>query len=131
MAALTDPIADMLTRIRNAAVARHLDVDVPVSKLHLEIAKILHREGYVRGYQLINRGRTMRIRLCYDAKREPVLRGLKRVSKPGRRVYAGKDKLPRVLQGLGVAIISTSQGVMTDGDARRRGIGGEVIGQVW
>jgi small subunit ribosomal protein S8 len=93
MAALTDPIADMLTRIRNAAVARHLDVDVPVSKLHLEIAKILHREGYVRGYQLINRGRTMRIMLCYDAKREPVLRGLKRVSKPGRRVYAGKDKL--------------------------------------
>jgi len=121
----------MLTRVRNAALARHLDVDVPVSKIHLEIAKILHREGYIRGYQLINRGRTVRIRLRYDEHREPVIQGLKRISKPGRRVYAGKDKLPRVLSGLGVAIISTSQGVMTDRDARKRGIGGEVIGQVW
>ena len=131
MAVLTDPIADMLTRIRNAATAKHLDVDVPVSKLHMEIAKILHREGYVRGYQLINRGQTVRIRLRYDAHREPVLRGIKRVSKPGRRVYAGRDRLPRVLGGLGVAIVSTSQGVMTDRDARRRGVGGEVIGEVW
>ncbi len=131
MAVLTDPIADMLTRVRNAALARHLDVDVPVSRIHLEIAKILHREGYIRGYQLINRGRTVRIRLCYDAHREPVIQGLKRISKPGRRVYAGRDGLPRVLGGLGVAIISTSEGVMTDRDARKRGIGGEVIGQVW
>lgn len=131
MAALTDPIADMLTRVRNAALARHLDVDVPVSKIHLEIAKILHREGYIRGYQLINRGRTVRIRLRYDEHREPVIQGLKRVSKPGRRVYAGKDEMPRVFNGLGVAIVSTSQGVMTDRDARKRGIGGEVIGQVW
>ena len=131
MAALTDPIADMLTRIRNAALAKHLDVDVPVSKLHMEICKILHREGYIRGYQLINKGRTIRIRLRYDEHREPVLRGLKRVSKPGRRVYAGKSNLPRVLGGLGVAIVSTSQGVMTDREARRKGIGGEVIGEVW
>ncbi len=131
MAALTDPIADMLTRIRNAALARHLDVDVPVSKLHMEICKILHREGYIRGYQLINKGRTIRLRLRYDEHRQPVIRGLKRVSKPGRRVYAGKDQLPRVLGGLGVAIVSTSQGVMTDREARRKGIGGEVIGEVW
>ncbi len=131
MAALTDPIADMLTRIRNAALAKHLDVDVHVSKLHMEICKILHREGYVRGYQLINRGRTIRIRLRYDEHREPVIRGLKRVSKPGRRVYAGKRDIPRVLGGLGVAIMSTSQGIMTDREARRKGIGGEVIGQVW
>ncbi|MCD6359223.1 MAG: 30S ribosomal protein S8 [Armatimonadetes bacterium] len=131
MAALTDPIADMLTRIRNSAQARHLDVDVTVSKLHMEICKILHREGYIRGYQLINRGRTIRIRLRYDEHREPVIRGLKRVSKPGRRVYAGKHELPRVLGGLGVAIVSTSQGVMTDREARRKGIGGEVIGEVW
>ncbi len=131
MAVLTDPIADMLTRIRNAAVARHLDVDVPVSKLHLEIAKILHREGYIRGYQLINRGRTARLRLRYDAHRHPVLNGLKRVSKPGRRVYAGKERLPRVLGGLGVAIVSTSHGVLTDREARKRGVGGEVIAEVW
>jgi small subunit ribosomal protein S8 len=131
MAALTDPIADMLTRIRNGALARHLDVNVPVSKLHLEIAKILHREGYIRGYQLVNKGRTVRIRLRYDAQKEPVIHGLRRVSKPGRRVYAGKDRLPRVLGGLGVAIVSTSQGVMTDREARSRRIGGEVIGQVW
>ncbi len=131
MAVLTDPIADMLTRVRNAAIAKHLDVDVPVSKMHLEIAKILHREGYIRGYQLINRGRTVRIRLRYDEHREPVVQGLKRVSKPGRRVYRGKDDLPKVLGGLGVAIISTSQGVMTDREARKRGIGGEVVGEIW
>jgi len=131
MAALTDPIADMLTRIRNAAMVRHLDVNVPVSKMHMEIAKILHREGYIRGFQLVNKGRSVRIRLCYDAQREPVIHGLKRVSKPGRRVYAGKDELPRVLGGLGVGIVSTSQGVMTDQDARRRGIGGEVVGEIW
>ena len=106
MAVLTDPIADMLTRIRNAALARHLDVDVPVSKLHLEIAKILHREGYIRGYQLINRGRTARL-------------------------YAGKEVLPRVLGGLGIAIVSTSQGILTDREARKRGVGGEVIAEVW
>jgi len=131
MAVLTDPIADMLTRIRNAALARHLDVDVPVSKLHLEIAKILHREGYIRGYQLINRGRTARLRLRYDPHRQPVLNGLKRISKPGRRVYAGKEVLPRVLGGLGIAIVSTSQGILTDREARKRGVGGEVIAEVW
>ncbi|NPV47467.1 MAG: 30S ribosomal protein S8 [Armatimonadetes bacterium] len=128
---VTDPIADMLTRIRNAAQARHANVKVPVSKLKREIAKILHEEGYIRGFQLVGKGQCLRIRLKYDANREPVLRGLKRVSKPGRRVYVGKDRLPRVFNGLGIAIISTSEGIMTAREARKRGIGGEVIGYVW
>ncbi len=128
---LTDPIADMLTRIRNAAQARHANVKVPVSKMKREIAKILHEEGYIRGFQLVGKGQMLRIRLKYDPNREPVLQGLKRVSKPGRRVYAGKEELPRVLGGLGIAIISTSQGVMTAREARKRGIGGEVIGYIW
>jgi small subunit ribosomal protein S8 len=129
--AVTDPIADMLTRIRNAAQARHANVKVPVSKLKREIAKILHEEGYIRGFQLVGKGQCLRIRLKYDANREPVLRGLKRVSKPGRRVYVGKERLPRVFNGLGIAIISTSEGIMTAREARKRGIGGEVIGYVW
>jgi small subunit ribosomal protein S8 len=131
MAALTDPIADMLTRLRNAAQAGHPNVRVPVSKLKISLANILHEEGYIRGYQLVAKGREMRIRLKYDAYRKPVVRGLKRISKPGRRVFAGKDELPRVLNGLGVAVVSTSQGLMTDKEARKRGIGGEVIGFVW
>ncbi|MCE5238695.1 30S ribosomal protein S8 [bacterium] len=128
---LCDPIADMLTRIRNAAQARHANVKVPVSKMKREIAKILHEEGYIRGFQLVGKGQSLRIRLKYNANREPVLRGLKRVSKPGRRVYVPKDKLPRVFGGLGIAIVSTSEGIMTARDARKRGIGGEVIGYVW
>jgi small subunit ribosomal protein S8 len=128
---VTDPIADMMTRVRNAAQARHANVKVPVSKMKREIAKILHEEGYIRGFQLVGKGQSLRIRLKYDAMREPVLRGIKRVSKPGRRVYVGKAKLPRVFGGLGVAIISTSQGVITAREARRRGIGGEVIGYIW
>jgi small subunit ribosomal protein S8 len=131
MAALSDPIADMLTRIRNAAQAKHTNVRVPVSKIKLEIAKILHEEGYIRGFQLVGKGRDVRIRLKYDEHREPIIQGLKRVSKPGRRVYAGKEELPRVLGGLGVSIVSTSQGVMTAKEARKRGIGGEVIGHIW
>jgi small subunit ribosomal protein S8 len=131
MAAVSDPIADMMTRIRNAADARHTNVRVPVSKIKLEIAKILHEEGYIRGFQLVGKGRDVRIRLKYDDHREPIIKGLKRVSKPGRRVYAGKEELPRVLGGLGVAIVSTSEGVMTAREARKRGIGGEVLGQVW
>ena len=128
---LSDPIADMLTRIRNAAQARHANVKVPVSKLKREIAKILHEEGYIRGFQLVGKGQSLRIRLKYNANREPVLRGLKRVSKPGRRVYVPKGKLPRVFGGLGIAIVTTSEGIMTARDARKRGIGGEVIGYVW
>ncbi|HEY3398321.1 MAG TPA: 30S ribosomal protein S8 [Armatimonadota bacterium] len=129
--AVTDPIADMLTRVRNAAMARHVDVNVPVSKMKMEIASILHREGYIRGFQLVDRGKMLRIRLKYDANRHPVINGLKRVSKPGRRVYAGREDLPRVLNGLGIAIMSTSQGVMTAREAARNGTGGEVVGYVW
>ena len=131
MAAVSDPIADMMTRIRNAAQAKHTNVRIPVSKIKLEIAKILHEEGYIRGFQLVGKGRDVRIRLKYDDHREPIIKGIKRVSKPGRRVYSGNDELPRVLGGLGVAIVSTSQGVMTAKEARKRGIGGEVLGQVW
>jgi len=131
MGVVTDGIADMLTRLRNAAEARHTSVDVPVSKMKRQIAKILHDEGYIRGFQLVDRGTSLRIRLRYNEYREPILHGLKRISKPGRRVYVGKNDLPRVLGGLGIAIISTSSGVMTARDARRRGIGGEVIGYIW
>lgn len=131
MAAVSDPIADMLTRIRNAAESRHTNVRVPMSKIKLEIAKILHDEGYIRGFQLVGKGRDLRIRLKYDDHRQPVIKGLKRVSKPGRRVYCGKEELPRVLGGLGIAIVSTSQGVLTAREARRRGIGGELLGFIW
>jgi small subunit ribosomal protein S8 len=129
--AVSDPIADMLTRIRNAAMARHVDVNIPVSKIKMEIASILHREGYIRGFQLVDRGKIIRIRLKYDANRRPVINGLKRVSRPGRRVYVGRERLPRVQNGLGVAILTTSQGIMTAREAARAGIGGEVIGYVW
>jgi small subunit ribosomal protein S8 len=131
MGVVTDGIADMLTRIRNAVEARHASVDVPVSNTKRQIAKILHDEGYIRGFQLVDRGGSLRIRLKYDEYREPVIHGLKRVSKPGRRVYVGKAELPRVLGGLGVAIVSTSRGVMTAREARKRGVGGEVLGYVW
>ena len=129
--AVTDPIADMLTRIRNAAMAKHVDVNIPVSKMKTEIASILHREGYIRGFQLVDRGRILRIRLKYDATRRPVINGLKRVSKPGRRVYAGHENMPRVLGGMGVAIVSTSKGIITGREAQREGVGGEVVGIVW
>ena len=128
---LTDPIADMLTRIRNANAARHANVEMPASKLKLEIAKLLHSEGFIRGFQLVGKGRALRIRLKYSAQREPVIRGLKRVSKPSRRIYCGKADIPRVLGGLGVAIVSTSQGLMTGHEASRRGVGGEVLAYIW
>ena len=131
MSVVTDPIADMLSRMKNACTAQRTSVDVPLSQVKMAIAKILHRGGYVRGFQLVNRGRDVRIRLKYDEYRRSVLCGVKRISKPGRRVYAGKDKLERVLDGIGLAIISTSQGLMTGEQARQRGIGGEVICHIW
>ena len=128
---LTDPIADMLTRVRNAVRARHAQVDMPASKPKLEIAKLLHGEGFIRGFQLVGKGKTLRIRLKYNAQRESVIHGLKRISKPSQRIYRGKAKIPAVLGGLGIAIISTSQGLMTGQQAQRRGVGGEVLAYVW
>ncbi len=131
---MSDPIADMLTRIRNGNTAKHDTVDVPVSKIKQAIADILTNEGYIKGYEIIEDGvkSTMRISLKYGKdKNEKVITGIKKISKPGLRVFAGKDELPKVLGGLGVAIISTSYGVMTDKDARAKGIGGEVIAFVW
>lgn len=129
---ITDPIADMLTRIRNANAQRHETVDVPSSKLKKSIAEILLEEGYIKGYEEIEDGvqGTIRISLKYVNKQK-VIAGLKRISKPGLRVYATKDELPKVLGGLGIALISTSKGIMTDKKARQEGIGGEVLAFVW
>jgi small subunit ribosomal protein S8 len=126
---LTDPIADMLTRIRNANLALHDAVDMPTSKLKVEIAKLLEAEGYITGWSV--EGGTLNVRLKYDRDRRRVISGLKRISRPGRRAYADRNSLPRVLGGMGVAIVSTSQGLLTDQEARRRGVGGEVICSVW
>ncbi len=131
MGVVTDPIADMLNRIRNGYNARRTSVDVPRSKMKMAIAKILHEEGYLRGFQLVNHGRDLRLRLKYDEQNRPVMAGCRRVSKPGRRVYRAKDELPRVLGGIGIAIVSTSQGVMSAKQARRAGTGGEVICELW
>ena len=130
---MTDPIADMLTRIRNAIAAKHSRVDVPASKLKLEIARILKEEGYIRDYRVSEDGThpTLVVELKYGRGRERVLSGLKRVSKPGRRIYAGKDRRQRVLGGMGIAIMSTSRGVITSRTAEAEGIGGEVICYVW
>ena len=130
---VTDPVADLLTRIRNANAARHDSVDVPAAKLNMEILRILKDEGFIKNYELVKDAKfpTARITLKYGPKQEKVIGNLKRVSKPGLRVYAKRDKVPRVLRGLGVAVISTSKGVMTDLDARRLGIGGEVLCYVW
>ena len=131
---MSDPIADMLTRIRNGNTAKHDTVDVPASKMKCAIADILTKEGYIKGYEQLEDGikKTIRISLKYgEDKNEKVITGLKKISKPGLRVYAGKDELPKVLGGLGTAIISTSQGVMTDKQARKLGIGGEVIAFIW
>ena len=131
---MTDSIADMLTRIRNANIAKHDMVDVPASRMEISIADILLNEGYIRSYDIVeeNGFKTIRIALKYGAgKSERIISGLKRVSKPGLRVYAGKENLPRVLGGLGVAIISTNQGVITDKEARKRNVGGEVLAFVW
>ncbi|MBQ5447218.1 MAG: 30S ribosomal protein S8 [Lachnospiraceae bacterium] len=129
-----DPIADMLTRIRNANTAKHDTVDVPSSKMKLAIADILLNEGYIKKYEVVEDGKfnTIRISLKYGAdKNEKIISGLKRISKPGLRVYAGKEELPRVLGGLGIAIISTNNGVITDKQARKLGVGGEVLAFVW
>ena len=135
--AMSDPIADMLTRIRNANASKHGTVDIPSSKLKVAIADILVKEGYVRSYEIIEDGvsKIMRVTLKYSkdalSRGERVISGIKRISKPGLRVYASKDKVPRVLNGLGTAIISTNKGVVTDRDARKLGVGGEIIAVVW
>ena len=130
---ITDPIADMLTRIRNAGTAKHETVDVPASKMKVAIAQILLDEGYIKSFQLIDDGTQgiIRITLKYLANKERAIQGLKRVSKPGLRIYAGADELPQVLKGLGIAIISTSKGIMTDKQARKLHVGGEVLEFVW
>ncbi|NLW17347.1 MAG: 30S ribosomal protein S8 [Firmicutes bacterium] len=130
---MTDPIADLLTRIRNANIAYHETVDVPASKMKLSIVEILKEEGYIRDYVYIadNKQGMIRLHLKYGPNKERVITGLKRISRPGLRVYARKDEIPRVLGGLGIAILSTSRGLMTDKQARQAGIGGEVICYVW
>ena len=130
---ITDPIADMLTRIRNANNAKHDTVDVPASNMKKSIAQILLEEGYIKNFQLIDNGTqgVIRVTLKYGAGKEKVISGLRRVSKPGLRVYAGADELPKVLRGLGIAIVSTSKGVMTDKKAREAHVGGEVLALVW
>ena len=130
---ITDPVADMLTRIRNANSAKHDTVDVPASNLKKAIAQILLDEGYIKSFQIVDDGTQgiIRITLKYLAGKEKVISGLRRVSKPGLRVYAGAEELPRVLKGLGIAIISTSKGVMTDKAARANHVGGEVLAFVW
>ena len=130
---ITDPIADMLTRIRNAGSARHETVDIPNSKMKKAIAEILLEEGYIKSFQLIDDGTqgVIRVTLKYLPGKEKAIQGLRRVSKPGLRVYAGADELPQVLRGLGIAIISTSKGIITDKKARAQHVGGEVLAFVW
>ena len=130
---ITDPIADMLTRIRNANSAKHETVDVPVSNMKKAIADILLEEGYIKSYEIIDDGKQgmIHITLKYGANKEKVISGLKRVSKPGLRVYSGSEELPKVLKGLGIAIVSTSKGIMTDKKARQEKVGGEVLAFVW
>ena len=130
---VTDPIADMLTRIRNANQLKYKEVLVPTSKLKVEIANILKNEGYINGYKLVSteNGSMMNIELKYGAKKERVITGLKRISKPGLRVYAKNEEIPTVLNGLGIAIISTSKGLMVDREARKANLGGEVLAYIW
>ncbi len=129
--AVTDPIADMLTRIRNANSANHDKVEMPASKMKAAVLSILKEEGFVKNFESVNEGKTLKVTLKYGSNKEKVITGIKRISKPGLRVYAGKEELPRVLGGLGIAVISTSQGVMSDKKARKLGLGGEVIAYVW
>ena len=131
---MSDPIADMLTRIRNANTAKHDTVDVPASKMKVAIAKILQDEGYIVKYDVLDEGafQTIRITLKYGRdKNEKIISGLKRISKPGLRVYAGSEEMPKVLGGLGIAIVSTNLGVMTDKEARKQHVGGEVLAYIW
>ena len=130
---MTDPIADMLTRIRNANTSKHKTVDIPASKMKTGIAEILFKEGYIKAYEEIkdeNQG-IIRVTLKYDEKGNRVIDGLRRISKPGLRVYASKEELPKVLNGLGIVILSTSQGLMTDKEARAKQVGGEVLAYIW
>lgn len=130
---MTDPIADMLTRIRNAANAKHFRVDVPASRMKFAVAKILQQEGYIQAAREIpdDKQGVLRIFLKYNAGRESAIHGLERISKPGRRIYVSRNNLPRVLGGYGIAIVSTSQGLMTGLNARQKGLGGEVVCHVW
>jgi small subunit ribosomal protein S8 len=129
----TDPIADMLTRVRNACTARHKRVDVPVSRLKVEVARILHESSFIAGYKVMGEGVDARLRiyLKYVSRDDPTIRGLRRVSTPGRRVYRSCAELPRVQNGLGMAIVSTSKGLLTDAQSRAAGVGGEVLAYVW
>ena len=131
--AITDPIADMLTRIRNALVIRQETVMVPASNIKIAIADILQREGYIKSYKIVKDGNfdAIKVMLKYTPEKKAVISGLKRISKPGLRVYAGKDEMPKVLDGLGIAIVYTSGGIMTDKEARKAGLGGEVLCFVW
>ncbi|MEN1762150.1 MULTISPECIES: 30S ribosomal protein S8 [Anoxynatronum] len=130
---MTDPLADMLTRVRNASAVKHESVDVPASNIKKEVARILLAEGFIKSFDVIEDGKQgiIRIQLKYSRENEKVITGIKRISKPGLRVYANKDDVPKVLGGLGVAIISTSKGLITDKQAREQGVGGEVIAYVW
>ena len=133
MSGVTDPIADMLTRIRNAGMARHANLLVPASNMKIAIARVLKEEGFIRDYELVRgeRHRVLRIHLLYDEKKGSLVKGIKRISRPGLRTYVGTDKIPRVYRGFGVSILTTPQGVITGGEARRRGVGGEVLCYVW
>ncbi|MGN1000864.1 MAG: 30S ribosomal protein S8 [Bacilli bacterium] len=133
MAVVTDTIADMLTRIRNANAMRYTDVSVPASNLKIELARILKEEGFIKDYKVVKNDAqgTIELTLKYGDKKERVITGLKRISKPGLRVYAKSDEIPKVLNGLGIAIISTSKGIMTDKEARRQNLGGEVLAYIW
>ncbi|CAH2215210.1 30S ribosomal protein S8 [Tepidibacter aestuarii] len=130
---MTDPIADMLTRIRNANTVKHETVDIPASNIKKEIARILLEEGFIKGYDVIEDGKQgiIRVQLKYGMNNERVITGIKRISKPGMRVYAAKHEIPKVLNGLGISIISTSKGIITDKQSRKEGVGGEVICYVW
>jgi small subunit ribosomal protein S8 len=130
---MTDPIADMLTRIRNGITSRHERIELPSSKLKIEVARILKSEGFISNYKVVEEGPqpTLRVYLRYSKDGEPVIHGIERISRPGRRVYRAKDEIPSVLGGLGLAIVSTSQGVLSGSDAAKKGVGGEVLCQVW
>ncbi len=130
---MTDPVADLLTRIRNASRAEHEKVDIPASRLKTRVTEILKEEGFIKNFRLIESGKqgTLRVYLKYGPGGERMISGLTRVSKPGRRVYVGKDRVPTILAGMGVAIVSTSRGVMADRDVKKAGLGGEVLAYVW
>jgi small subunit ribosomal protein S8 len=130
---MTDPVADLLTRIRNASRAEHEKVDIPASKLKVRVTEILKEEGFIKSFRLLEDATsgTLRVYLKYGASNEKIISGIVRVSKPGRRVYVSRDRIPAVLGGMGVAILSTSRGVMTDREVRKQGLGGEVLAYVW